>query len=638
MERNELTAEIAGALSDPGGARVVYLHGEPGVGKSTVAAEVATRLRAKDRYVVVVNGRDISPTAVGLAHALDDGMADDVGKRRGADAAEQMSDLRDAVLVIDQFEHLVLLEPWLQRRGEAGPALLLVSRLPPHHTWRQAADGRFMSREVGELTPAEARRLLGECGLDGKMIDAVLEDGHRHPVDLRIAAQAVCRVLGAEPASSSRFADPGALPPDVRRALEALCVVRRGTEPLLAHMLASVESGSGVVSDAGCDTDPVSPRLASLPFVDCRDDGLAIPDQVRSEIVRELEALDPVRHAEFRKAAWTHIQGQLRVDPTPDTWRYTADLLYLIDNPMVRAGFFPGERSTVMVRPAAGADTEAIHGLIVEHPLASERQCLSRWLEQGLRHESVAGATLGWRVAVDHSGEVVGCSLVLAADRLPVGQRDADPVVEAFRGDLAGDPAPPRQLVLLLRTWLTKGHGEELGEVAGALWLACKQLYLDHRHSMRRLYLAAPDDKVLPALIPLGFTERGSVELGEMTRPVLATDFGPGGVHDWLVGIARRELGVEHRPHLDPGRRAVNLPGGPVALSPLEFGLITALHEAEGRPVSRASLIADVWGTSYDGGSNVVDAVVRTLRRRLGPWGRNVETVRGIGYRYVVTN
>ena len=50
-------------------------------------------------------------------------------------------------------------------------------------------------------------------------------------------------------------------------------------------------------------------------------------------------------------------------------------------------------------------------------------------------------------------------------------------------------------------------------------------------------------------------------------------------------------------------------------------------------PVSRADLLREVWGTSYDGGSNTVDVVIRSLRRKLGAVADRIETVRGVGYR-----
>jgi DNA-binding response OmpR family regulator len=73
--------------------------------------------------------------------------------------------------------------------------------------------------------------------------------------------------------------------------------------------------------------------------------------------------------------------------------------------------------------------------------------------------------------------------------------------------------------------------------------------------------------------------------------------------------------------------------GAVVALTPLELGLFRHLREREGRIVARRELLREVWGTEFTGGSNVVDAVVRTLRQKLGAAGRVIETVRGSGYR-----
>ncbi|MBW3661673.1 MAG: winged helix-turn-helix domain-containing protein [Actinobacteria bacterium] len=63
------------------------------------------------------------------------------------------------------------------------------------------------------------------------------------------------------------------------------------------------------------------------------------------------------------------------------------------------------------------------------------------------------------------------------------------------------------------------------------------------------------------------------------------------------------------------------------------FGVLNLLDQREGRAASRAELIRHLWGTSYLGSSNVVDAVVRTLRRKLGGHAHLVKTVRGVGYR-----
>ena len=80
-------------------------------------------------------------------------------------------------------------------------------------------------------------------------------------------------------------------------------------------------------------------------------------------------------------------------------------------------------------------------------------------------------------------------------------------------------------------------------------------------------------------------------------------------------------------------RRELAVGGTRVSLTPLELGLFCHLRDREGRIVTRDELLREVWGTDLTGGSNVVDAVVRTLRHKLGEEAVVVETVRGSGYR-----
>ena len=118
-------------------------------------------------------------------------------------------------------------------------------------------------------------------------------------------------------------------------------------------------------------------------------------------------------------------------------------------------------------------------------------------------------------------------------------------------------------------------------------------------------------------------------------RPYLlaALDFGPDSVDGWLNRIAAAELGESDQPFLDERDRSVDLGGTRIQLSPLEFGVLHTLATHAATPVSRADLLREAWGTSYDGGSNTVDVVIRSLRRKLGAVADRIETVRGVGYR-----
>jgi DNA-binding response OmpR family regulator len=70
-----------------------------------------------------------------------------------------------------------------------------------------------------------------------------------------------------------------------------------------------------------------------------------------------------------------------------------------------------------------------------------------------------------------------------------------------------------------------------------------------------------------------------------------------------------------------------------VPLTKLELAVFDYLQRHANKAVSRASLLEDVWGYSYTGGSNVVDVVIRSLRKKLGDRSAVIETVSGVGYR-----
>lgn len=83
---------------------------------------------------------------------------------------------------------------------------------------------------------------------------------------------------------------------------------------------------------------------------------------------------------------------------------------------------------------------------------------------------------------------------------------------------------------------------------------------------------------------------------------------------------------------LDLTRRTARLNGRTVDLSDREFRLLYHLASHPGEVVSRERLLSEVWGYSFDPGSNVVDVCVRRLRKKLGST-RAIETVRNAGYR-----
>jgi two-component system OmpR family response regulator len=84
---------------------------------------------------------------------------------------------------------------------------------------------------------------------------------------------------------------------------------------------------------------------------------------------------------------------------------------------------------------------------------------------------------------------------------------------------------------------------------------------------------------------------------------------------------------------LDEARWTVQRAGTPVELSPTEFRLLAYLMRHQGRVLTRAQLLENVWGWDYAGQSQIVETYVSYLRRKLDPLGPPlILTQRGVGY------
>jgi DNA-binding response OmpR family regulator len=86
---------------------------------------------------------------------------------------------------------------------------------------------------------------------------------------------------------------------------------------------------------------------------------------------------------------------------------------------------------------------------------------------------------------------------------------------------------------------------------------------------------------------------------------------------------------------LDLARRQARVEDRVTDLSDREFRLLYHLAAHAGEVMSRERLLSEVWGYSFDPGSNVVDVCVKRLRKKLGPESP-IETVRHAGYRLAV--
>ena len=88
---------------------------------------------------------------------------------------------------------------------------------------------------------------------------------------------------------------------------------------------------------------------------------------------------------------------------------------------------------------------------------------------------------------------------------------------------------------------------------------------------------------------------------------------------------------------IDIPRHQVLVQGKSIELTATEFKLLTVLAQRRGRVQSRDQLLQDVW--EYDNliDTRTVDTHMRRLREKLGRAAKHLDTVRGVGYRFVET-
>ena len=84
---------------------------------------------------------------------------------------------------------------------------------------------------------------------------------------------------------------------------------------------------------------------------------------------------------------------------------------------------------------------------------------------------------------------------------------------------------------------------------------------------------------------------------------------------------------------LDVESHKASLYGEHLSLTHKEFKLLELLLSHPGTAFSREQLLAEIWGQDYYSETRTVDMHIRTLRQKLGQWGKCIETVRGVGYR-----
>lgn len=578
--------------------------------------------------MIRIECRDVEPTESGFWRELSRAAGGEIASPQ--DAAQRLATLGAIVLILDDVDALRLLDTWLRRTFV--PALppnvhvIFSGRDEPLSAWLQMPwTGAFRMLELAPLADPEAIALLTSCGIGSVQALRVNRLARGHPLALTLAAMTMANDEdpAVEDVALHRMVDELARrhlseidDGITRQVVEAASVVRSVTTPLLAAMLPNVAP-----SDA-------YERLRTSTLARLSRDGLRLHDTLRDAIARHLRAADPERHLAYRRACWSRLNRELRTAPVSELWRCTADLLYLLENSVVREAFFPSGAQRYAIEPARAEDASAIVDITARHDGAVAARATADWWAQGRD---------SFYVAREPSGEIAGYYLLYdAASLVSTPAFRADPVISHWLEHLGEHPVEPRERTLFLRRWLSSADGERPCAVQAACWLDIKRAYMANRPSLRRVYLALRD--VAPygaAATQLGFAilPPGVPAFGHSYTSALL-NFGPASVDGWLAKLVAAELGVATSEFLDIGAREIVVGSRRAPLTPREFKTLHYLVQHTGTVVPRENVLAEVWGSDSEIASNVVDSVIRSLRKKLGERATAIETVARVGYRF----
>ena len=306
----------------------------------------------------------------------------------------------------------------------ASVTVLLVGRRGPNVAWRSAPGWRTLLAElvVGPLTAPDVDLLLAAHGVGGDDAERIRTFARGHPLAVVVAAEALARRPGL-PLASGAPAEVveelfavilDDLPPEERKTAEAASVLRRVTMPLLAAVVDRQ------------DVDSAWRTLRALPFMSTTGSGLELSGVAAPVMLEALELRDPLRVRDLRARAARSILDSLVVEPD---WHCTADLLHLVQNPLIRNAYAPPGMLQHPVEQARHDDHDEILAIAHRFTGADGAEVTERWWQTRPQTFCVVRGT---------EGEVAGFSVTAILDGANEMPSD-DPAISAV-----AEPPEPR--------------------------------------------------------------------------------------------------------------------------------------------------------------------------------------------------
>ncbi len=419
--RREL-ADFDDALEGRSAQRVLFVHGEGGIGKTTLLLEFRARARAAGRTVVQVDGRDVDPSPEGLATAVRIAL----DPQNGDSPIEEL--LTGAVLLVDGYEELTPIDDWL--RKDLIPSLstdivvVLAGRDLPTAPWRTDPGWRHLVavHRLDNFDAAESGELLANAGVQPPIRPRLVTLGRGHP--LTIALLADLAATGEVPDTLADAPDLISIllesflrdvPSEAHLTGLATCAIARlTTEDLLARLV----GGAAPV---------VWQWLARRPFVIRDPRGLFTHDLARDVLDAEFERRAPEQYREYHRIIHAHAVTALRAATGLDRQLHAQQLLFLKRNsPLTYMVAALRAQGSATVVPARHDEHDQVCSIIERHEGPTSAHFARSWLAEQPEHLNVVRTGDGIAALAYHllcpSGSVL---------------EDRDPVVRAVLDHVA---------------------------------------------------------------------------------------------------------------------------------------------------------------------------------------------------------
>ncbi|GAA2852092.1 BTAD domain-containing putative transcriptional regulator [Nonomuraea rubra] len=286
---------------------LLFVRGPAGIGKSALLHQLAQDATAEGRQV-----RHLRPGNRPARHPHPSPSP----RERLERFAEELAGAAGPVLLLDAFEELADLEPWLRddylTRLPGDTVVVVAGRSGPSAAWLTdpAWSGAIVIRHLEALTPAESAALLEARGVEPGLRASIAGFAAGHPFALSLAAE-VGRSRSATGQPSRREAArqvvdgvlarlAGDVPSDLHRwALHVCAHARHTTEDLLAAVL------------PGGRAAELFDWLRAQPYVETAARGLEVGGALREALDHHLRWRDPAGYERMHRAIRHHVLDEL---------------------------------------------------------------------------------------------------------------------------------------------------------------------------------------------------------------------------------------------------------------------------------------------------------------------------------------